>query len=106
MATDIQVKEKVRNYYKAATEDYLKYYQSNWHHHMHYGFERNLPKGGNPTENLVQYMAKIAGIQKNHIVLDAGCGVGGSAIWLAQHIGCCSIGITLMEMQARLAKGF
>ncbi len=101
-----QIKQKVHRYYTAATEDYLKYYQSDWHHHMHYGFERDLPKGGNPTENLVKYMAKIAGIKSHHRLLDAGCGVGGSAIWLSQNIDCQTVGITLMEMQAHLAHGF
>ncbi len=106
IATDSSNKNKVRRYYAAATEDYLKYYEADWHHHMHYGFERDLPKGGNPTENLVRYLADKGGIAAGSRVLDAGCGVGGSAIWLAQHRGSESVGITLMEPQARLARGF
>jgi tocopherol O-methyltransferase len=100
------VKARVRRYYDAATEDYLKYYQANWHHHMHYGFDRDLPRGGNPTEHMVRYLAGIAGIRKGERLLDAGCGVGGSAIFLAREPGCRSFGITLVEKQARLAKGF
>jgi cyclopropane fatty-acyl-phospholipid synthase-like methyltransferase len=100
------VKEKVRRYYAAATEDYLKYYESDWHHHMHYGFERGLPKGGNPTEHMVRYLAGTAGLKAGDRVLDAGCGVGGSSIFLARAFGCRCVGITLMESQARLARGF
>lgn len=119
-------KDKVRRYYIAATEDYLKYYESDWHHHMHYGFDRDLPKGGNPTEHLVRYMAGAAGLlppgtgpvkppqgnpavspsSKPFQVLDAGCGVGGSGIWLARNAPCRCVGITLVEHQTRLAKGF
>lgn len=112
-ASSRDVKDKVRRYYRAATEDYLKYYEADWHHHMHYGFERDLPKGGNPTENLVRYMARLAGLldargegEPPLQVLDAGCGVGGSSIWLARNAGCRCVGITLMESQARLARGY
>jgi len=96
----------VRRYYVAATEDYLKYYQAHWHHHMHYGFDRGLPKGGNPTENMVRYLAEIAGLGEGDRVLDAGCGVGGSSILLSRAFGCRCVGITLVEGQARLARGF
>ncbi len=101
-----EIKARVHRYYHAATEDYLKYYQAGWHHHMHYGFDRDLPRGGNPTEHLVRYLAGIAGIKKGDRVLDAGCGVGGSSIFLAREPGCGCYGITLVESQAKLAKGY
>jgi SAM-dependent methyltransferase len=100
------IKARVHRYYHAATEDYLKYYQSGWHHHMHYGFDRDLPRGGNPTEHMVRYLAGLAGIGKTDRILDAGCGVGGSGIFLARDLGCRCVGITLVESQAKLAKGF
>jgi cyclopropane fatty-acyl-phospholipid synthase-like methyltransferase len=100
------LKERVRRYYAAATEDYLKYYQADWHHHMHYGFDRDLPRGGNPTEHMVRYLAGIAGLKAGDRLLDAGCGVGGSSIFLSRELGLEAVGITLMESQARLARGF
>ncbi len=118
------VKEQVHRYYHATTEDYLKYYETDWHHHMHFGFDRDLPKGGNPTEHLVKYLAALAGLMPGTRpaqgesqsgqdlpmglprVLDAGCGVGGSAIWLARVARCRCVGITLVESQARLARDF
>ncbi len=99
-------KEEVRRYYAATTEDYLKYYQTDWHHHMHFGFDRDLPKDGNPTEQLVKYMSQLAGIDSNDTVLDAGCGVGGSAIWINSQFQCQAIGNTLVPEQAQLAKKF
>jgi tocopherol O-methyltransferase len=100
------LKARVKRYYAAATEDYLKYYQADWHHHMHYGFDRDLPRGGNPTEHMVRYLAGIAGLQAGDRMLDAGCGVGGSSVFLARELGLACVGITLMESQARLARGF
>jgi SAM-dependent methyltransferase len=105
-AADKALKERVRRYYIAATEDYLKYYETDWHHHMHYGFGRGLPKGGNPTEHMVRYLAERAGLKAGDRILDAGCGVGGSSIFLARAFGCRCVGITLVEDQARLARGF
>lgn len=101
-----EIKAQVHRYYDAATEDYLRYYQTDWHHHMHYGFDRDLPKGGNPTEHMVRHLAALAGLSKGERLLDAGCGVGGSAIFLARELGIECTGITLVESQARLARGF
>ncbi len=105
-STDKEIKAQVHRYYQATTEDYLRYYQTDWHHHMHYGFDRDLPPGGNPTEHMVRYLARLAGISKGERMLDAGCGVGGSSIFLSRELGCRSVGITLVESQARLARGF
>ncbi len=101
-----EVKKKVQEYYTASTEDYINYYQSGWHQHMHYGFDRDLPKGGNPTENLVKYMAEIAKMQPGERLLDAGCGLGGSAMWLAANKGVQSVGLNFMYMQLTLANGY
>ncbi|MEO7427015.1 MAG: methyltransferase domain-containing protein [Fibrobacteria bacterium] len=105
-SADQAIKDQVQRYYEATTEDYLKYYQTDWHHHMHYGFDRDLPRGGNPTENMVCYLARLAGLKPGDRLLDAGCGVGGSSIFLAREMGCHCIGITLVEKQARLATAF
>jgi cyclopropane fatty-acyl-phospholipid synthase-like methyltransferase len=55
---------------------------------------------------MVRYLARLAGLKAGERLLDAGCGVGGSSIFLARELGLDCIGITLMEAQARLARGF
>ena len=45
----------------------------------------------------------MARIKKSDIVLDAGCGVGGSSIFLSKIIGCQTIDITLSQNQVRKA---
>jgi cyclopropane fatty-acyl-phospholipid synthase-like methyltransferase len=49
-------------------------------------------------------MAIMADIKPHHVVLDAGCGVGGSSIYVSKKIGCHTIGITLSSKQVDLAK--
>jgi ubiquinone/menaquinone biosynthesis C-methylase UbiE len=48
----------------------------------------------------------IAKIRQNDLVLDAGCGVGGSSIWLAKLKGCKVIGISLAKKEIKLARKF
>ena len=50
-----------------------------------------------------EVVADRAGVGPGDRVLDAGCGVGGSAIYLAQHRGCRVVGITLSRRQLRTA---
>lgn len=49
-------------------------------------------------------LAEKANIQHGEKVLDAGCGVGGSAFWLAKNRGAHVTGITLSERQFAKAK--
>lgn len=67
---------------------------------LHYGFWRKDTR--NFRESLLhmnEEMAKRGRISKTDKVLDAGCGVGGSAVYLAKNIGCQVTGITLSQMQ-------
>lgn len=50
--------------------------------------------------------AEMANITESDLVLDAGCGIGGSSIWLALTFGCKVIGITLVRKQAEIAKSY
>jgi tocopherol O-methyltransferase len=49
-------------------------------------------------------LAKLAAIRENDCVLDAGCGLGGSAFWLAQEIGANVVGINIVPGQVERAR--
>lgn len=49
-------------------------------------------------------MADFWHVQRGDDVLDAGCGIGGSSIFLAKELDCQVTGITLSPTQARLAQ--
>lgn len=51
-----------------------------------------------------RYLAEEAGVTSRDHVLDAGCGVGGSAIFLARTYGCRVTGITQSPAQVRTAR--
>lgn len=62
---------------------------------------RNL---AHALQNLNQEIADVAIIKNDDKVLDAGCGVGGTAIYLAKHHSCRVIGISLVENQISKAR--
>lgn len=77
--------------------------------HIHYGFYDSDHRGHHAAmANMVRILAVKAKITSKDIILDAGCGFGGSSIWLAKNIGAKVIGININERQVekanRLAK--
>jgi cyclopropane fatty-acyl-phospholipid synthase-like methyltransferase len=53
--------------------------------------------------NMNRILAERVAIQPGERVLDAGCGMGGSALWLVENRGANVFGVTLSLGQARLA---
>jgi cyclopropane fatty-acyl-phospholipid synthase-like methyltransferase len=51
-----------------------------------------------------EVMMETAGIRATDRVLDAGCGVGGSSIFLASILGCPVTGISLSKRQVEQAR--
>lgn len=92
-------------YYAAAELDYRLVWRLGSQMAMHFGYWDSSTKtlaAALQREN--QVLAEWAGIRGSDSVLDAGCGVGGSAIYLGRNIGCRVLGITLSESQVRTAK--
>lgn len=97
-------KHQIINYYDSCEIDYKLAWNLNKSFSMHYGFWDKTTKNLHQAlmrEN--EILAKIAKIGKMDRVLDAGCGVGGSSIWLAKNIGCQVVGITLSQKQVDTA---
>ena len=53
--------------------------------------------------NTNQQLANRAGLKRGQKVLDAGCGIGGSSVWLAETYGAEVLGITISAEQVRHA---
>lgn len=97
--------KEIARHFELCEEHYRNWWNLTKSHSMHYGYWDNT------TNNLHQALMKINKIMsakvlisdKDH-VLDAGCGVGGSSLWLAKNIGCRVTGITLSEKQMKQAE--
>ena len=98
-------KSQVIKYYDACQGDYALLWHLGKSQAMHCGYwdesVRSLPEALK-REN--EILTEIAKIKKTDKVLDAGCGVGGSAIFLAKNIGCHATGITISKKQVRTAQ--
>jgi len=97
--------EDIKTYYK----DCHNAYRDAWG--LDQNMQLNLGLWYKDTKNLSEAlfnlnveMGQLAEIDNTKVVLDAGCGVGGTAIHLAKNYGCKVIGITLSENQCRLAN--
>jgi tocopherol O-methyltransferase len=72
---------------------------------MHFGYY-DEPSQSHPNAilRMNQVMADAAGIGPEDRVLDAGCGFGGSAIWLAREVGCRVLGLNCIHSQLVRAR--
>lgn len=94
----------VKTYY-----DYtLNLYDFFWHGDtgaVHYGIWNSTTKSlHDALLNTNIFLADQANIHTGEKILDAGCGVGGSAFWLAKNKGAFVQGITISEKQLEKAK--
>jgi tocopherol O-methyltransferase len=79
------------------------FYRALWGDHIHHGYWENSESPERAQVKLVERLAKRAGIVRGGRVLDVGCGVGGSALWLARNLDCMVVGLTISPVQAEMA---
>ncbi len=103
------VEEEIRvdtvKHYDDCYWDYRTAWFDNENLALHYGYwEEGIKTHSQALLNKNRIMADVAGIKPGDYVLDAGCGIGGSSIWLAKHRGCRAKGITVSAQQVGHAK--
>ncbi len=96
---------KVQAYYKSTNFDYEHFWSGKRAQALHFGY---YDSPSTPHEasllQMNQKLAEFAAIQPADSVLDAGCGYGGSSLWLAEHLGCQATGVTLVGYQVQKAR--
>ncbi len=76
------------------------FYRLLWGPHIHHGLWLTGEESPREAqEQLTRELARRARIAPEECVLDVGCGLGGSALWLAQHRRCRVLGVTLSRVQ-------
>jgi tocopherol O-methyltransferase len=96
MATPAQVREHY--------DSLAHIYQAFWGDHIHHGlFESGTEFPVDAQIRMLQYCAGLLDLKGGEQVLDAGCGHGGTLLFLATHHGCNGSGLTLSPKQAKIA---
>jgi tocopherol O-methyltransferase len=104
-ATRITNTQEIIDYYKYCEVDYSIVWHLKNHMSMHYGYWEPETKRLRDALHLMnQKLAEYAEITPSDHVCDAGCGVGGSAVFLAKTFGCRVHGITLSENQVLTSR--
>ena len=99
--------QNIIDYYKATENAYKDSWDLDNSLAIHYGYwddqVRSFPQS---LQRMNQVMQETGVITFGDRVLDAGCGVGGSSLYLAREVGCTVTGISLSENQVKKARNF
>lgn len=104
MNSEQEHRAKIQKYYTIAQW----YYERFWHRKalgLHYGFWTDGVK--NRVEAIAkenEILANLVGVKQNDLVLDAGCGIGGSGIWLVKERGANVVGLDIVDKQLTRGK--
>jgi tocopherol O-methyltransferase len=100
----------------AYVEPIVKYYDGTWFDYrvvwmrnlgMHWGYwDDDTHSHADSLVNMSRALARLAEWRPGMRVLDAGCGVGGPALWLAATYGVNVVGVTLSEVQLTRARKY
>lgn len=78
-----------------------------WGEHMHHGYygaDGKEKKDRRQAQiDLIEELLKWSGVQQAQNILDVGCGIGGSSLYLAEKFSAKATGITLSPVQAARA---
>jgi tocopherol O-methyltransferase len=99
--TKASVREKVQRFYDLGSPYYHKIYGE----HIHDGYYiTGRESKEEAQENLIRLLVEKARIKRGARILDVGCGVGGSSLWLAENLGAVTVGITISPVQVEMAR--
>jgi len=100
-----KTKLKTKEYYDTCQVYYDIFYGNKKLLAMHYGFWNKDTK--NLKQSLInqyEFLQKVLAPKKGELILDAGCGVGGASIWLAEKSEAKFEGITISPIQVKKAN--
>jgi tocopherol O-methyltransferase len=99
-----KIYQQIGNFYDNSSE----LWEQIWGEHMHHGY---YGRSGNYKMNrrqaqidLIEELLIYAKVSDAQNILDVGCGIGGSTLYLAQKFNCDAVGITLSSVQVARAK--
>lgn len=97
--------QDIENYYDQTEVHYRMFWKLKKSNGLHYGvWDKSTKTLQDSIINTNFLLMKLGEIKSSDSVLDCGCGIGGSAIYLSQKLGCKVTGVTLSAKQVATAK--
>jgi len=97
------LKNQIQQFYDASSG----LWEQVWGEHMHHGYYGSTGKEKKDRRqaqiDLIEELLNWAGIEQAKEILDVGCGIGGSSLYLARKFNARAVGITLSPVQASRA---
>ena len=101
MSTALQ--QQIQQFYDASSS----LWEQIWGEHMHHGYygaDGKIKKDRRQAQiDLIEELLQWSGVQQAENILDVGCGIGGSSLYLAKKFNAKVTGITLSPVQASRA---
>ena len=96
--------ERIQQFYDSSSS----LWEQVWGEHMHHGYYcidgKEKKERRQAQIDLIEEVLKWADVQQAQHIVDVGCGIGGSSLYLAQKFNANATGITLSPFQAARAK--
>ncbi len=97
--------EDISRYYDLSEVHYRKVWKLNKSRSLHYGYwDESVKNFQEALLNINKVLAEYIEIKEGEKILDAGCGVGGSSLWLAKEKNCRVTAISLNKRQIEKAN--
>ena len=95
--------KQIQEFYDASSS----IWEQIWGEHMHHGYYgvdgKQVKERRQAQIDLIEELLKWADVHSAKNILDVGCGIGGSSLYLAEKFGANATGITLSPVQAARA---
>ncbi len=97
--------DDIKEYYEKTGYMYRWFYSDKKSLGIHYGFwHKNTKSSEEALTNVYKEVLTHIRPEKDEVILDAGCGVGGASIWLAERSDSLYKGITISPTQVKNAE--
>lgn len=105
--TSTDLKQKIVKYYDECFIDYRLFWLDSKNLAMHYGYwDEDTRTHSDSLLHMNRAVSRAINIEPGARILDAGCGIGGSSIWLAKNFDVHVTGITLTASQVPRAEKY
>ncbi len=80
------------------------YYRALWGEHLHHGFWITGDESKETAQiQLIEHLANLANVQYGSDILDIGCGMGATSLYLAKQFRASTVGISISPVQIEMA---